>query len=77
MTSAIVGQSFLLDQDVFIVDYVSTVREREAIPALKAICFLRPTKENAQFLQEELGQPRYGEYYLCMCPYPMMHSLYD
>lgn len=31
---------------------------------LKCIVFIRPTKENLEYLIEELHSPRYGEYYI-------------
>lgn len=64
MTSAVAGQSFLLEHDVFLVDYLGS--ERERIPALKAIVHVRPTKANVDLLCRELRAPKYDEYYLCI-----------
>ena len=37
---------------------------REAMPHLQAICFLRPTEATLTSLKQELRNPKYGKYYL-------------
>lgn len=37
---------------------------REAMPHLQAICFLRPTEGTLQDLKKELREPKYGKYYV-------------
>lgn len=37
---------------------------REAMPHLQAICFLRPTESTLADLKKELRDPKYGKYYL-------------
>lgn len=39
----------------------------EDMKHLKAICFLRPTRDNIRTLRAELKNPKFGEYYICAC----------
>lgn len=35
------------------------------MPHMKCVCFLQPSEDSLEALQAELGEPKYGEYYLC------------
>ncbi len=39
-------------------------QQKEKMPHLKAIYFLRPTVDNMALLQKELASPRFGEYFI-------------
>ncbi|CAN1234859.1 Vacuolar protein sorting-associated protein 45 homolog [Linum perenne] len=39
-------------------------KSKESMTHLKAVCFLRPTSENIQYLRRQLASPRFGEYHL-------------
>ena len=41
-------------------------QSREKMRHLRCISFVRPSPESIQFLIDELREPKYGEYYLCM-----------
>lgn len=32
---------------------------------MKCVCFLRNSEDSLEALEEELKEPKYGEYYLC------------
>jgi hypothetical protein len=48
---------------VFLVDRIDNA-SREKMMHLKAVVFVRPTEENARFIEEELKAPHYSEYHL-------------
>ena len=35
------------------------------MPHMKCVCFLQNSEESLESLEEELKEPKYGEYYLC------------
>jgi vacuolar protein sorting-associated protein 45 len=61
--SAVYTYSKILQKEVHLLEMLSNAK-RECLPQLKAICFVRPTKENIDLLIEELRHPCYAEYYL-------------
>lgn len=64
MISCCTCQTYLLDHEVFLIDFLSN-GSREQLASLKCICFLRPTSHNVELLRKELAKPLYAEYYLC------------
>eukprot|EP00873_Tetraselmis_striata_P029241 jgi/Tetstr1/449505/TSEL_036594.t1 len=63
IVSTVYSQSEILRQEVFLVE--SLVKEAgDQLFHLKAVCFLRPTRENVAHLRRELRSPRYGEYHV-------------
>lgn len=63
VVSMVYTQSEVLQKEVYLFERVDT-SGRESMKHLKAICFLRPTKENIEHLCSELKNPKYGVYYL-------------
>ncbi|CAN1234863.1 Vacuolar protein sorting-associated protein 45 homolog [Linum perenne] len=65
IVSVVYSQSDLLQKEVFLVEMVDTItKSKESMTHLKAVCFLRPTSENIQYLRRQLASPRFGEYHL-------------
>ena len=64
VVSLVTTQSTLLAHQVYLTDRIDN-KNRDRLPHLKCICFLRPSQESLESLAEELREPRYGEYYLC------------
>jgi vacuolar protein sorting-associated protein 45 len=58
------AQSQILQKEVYLFEKIEQ-KNRELMAHLKAVCFLRPTAENFQLLQQELKDPKYGEYHIC------------
>ena len=57
-------QSDLLTHQVYLTDRIDNAR-RDRMPHMKCICFLSPSEESLEAVKREIGEPRYGEYYLC------------
>ena len=57
-------QSSLLSQQVYLTDKIDNPK-RDRMPHLKCVCFLQPTEESLSALENELREPKYGDYYLC------------
>ncbi|CAN0928585.1 Vacuolar protein sorting-associated protein 45 homolog [Linum grandiflorum] len=65
IVSVVYSQSDLLQKEVFLVEMVDTIsKSKESMTHLKAVCFLRPTSENIQYLRRQLASTRFGEYHL-------------
>lgn len=65
--SIVYSQSELLQKEVFLVEMIDSISvSKESMSHLKAVYFIRPTSENIQKLRYQLGNPRFGEYHLCM-----------
>eukprot|EP00004_Rigifila_ramosa_P017711 TRINITY_DN4331_c0_g1_i1.p1 TRINITY_DN4331_c0_g1~~TRINITY_DN4331_c0_g1_i1.p1 ORF type:complete len:586 (-),score=156.91 TRINITY_DN4331_c0_g1_i1:56-1744(-) len=66
-TKGIVSMVYTLSQiaskDVFLVEHLH-VSQRQKMPHLKAICFLRPESQSVQELATELRDPCFGEYHI-------------
>jgi len=62
--STALSQSDILEQEVYLVQKLNSEAEREHLPHLKAIAFLRPTRENIACLRRELREPCFGAYHL-------------
>ncbi|MBW0507633.1 hypothetical protein O181_047348 [Austropuccinia psidii MF-1] len=56
-------QSNLLEHEIYLTDSILNPN-RDKMPHLKCICFLRPTAESLKAMEEELKNPRYKEYWL-------------
>ncbi|XP_043540046.1 vacuolar protein sorting-associated protein 45 [Chiloscyllium plagiosum] len=56
-------QSEILQREVYLFERIESTN-RETMKHLKAICFLRPTKANVEFLIQELRRPKYGLYFV-------------
>eukprot|EP00794_Sanderia_malayensis_P009881 gene9882-10891_t len=61
--SMVYSQSEILQKEVYLFERLDSTG-REPMKNLKAICFVRPTKENIESLKKELQVPKYGSYYL-------------
>ncbi|NWI53365.1 VPS45 protein, partial [Calyptomena viridis] len=56
-------QSEILQREVYLFERLDSPN-REPMKHLKAICFLRPTKENVELLVQELRRPKYSVYFI-------------
>ncbi|EOA92932.1 Vacuolar protein sorting-associated protein 45 [Anas platyrhynchos] len=56
-------QSEILQKEVYLFERIDSFN-REPMKHLKAICFLRPTKENVEYLIQELRRPKYSIYFI-------------
>ena len=65
MVSLVFSQSQILQKEVYLFERIDT-KNRDTMAHLKAVCLLRPTADNIEMLQEELRNPKYGEYHVCM-----------
>jgi len=63
IVSMVFSQSQILQKDVCLFERID-IQNRELMAHLKAVCFLRPTSENLQLLENELRDPKYGEYHI-------------
>ncbi|KAK9800267.1 hypothetical protein WJX73_010485 [Symbiochloris irregularis] len=63
IVSLVYGQTEILKHEVFLVERLDSERKDQLLH-LKAVCFLRPTRENIALLRQELREPHYGEYSL-------------
>jgi len=64
IVSIVYAQSEILQRDVFLFERVDS-SGREAMRHLKCIVFVRPTRENVDYIAKELKSPKYGSYYIC------------
>lgn len=68
IVSVAYSQSAMLQKEVFLFEQISKLAaegsNRELMPHLKAIVFLRPTQNVLDLLVQELRDPKYGEYYI-------------
>ncbi|XP_063803245.1 vacuolar protein sorting-associated protein 45 [Pseudophryne corroboree] len=63
VVSMVYTQSEILQKEVYLFERIDSAH-RESMKHLKAICFLRPTKENVGYLIKELRRPKYSVYFL-------------
>uniref|UniRef100_A0A8C5TDL4 Vacuolar protein sorting-associated protein 45 n=1 Tax=Malurus cyaneus samueli TaxID=2593467 RepID=A0A8C5TDL4_9PASS len=61
--SVVYTQSEILQREVYLFERLDSPN-REPMKHLKAICFLRPTKENVELLVQELRRPKYSIYFI-------------
>lgn len=63
IVSTVFSQTELLEHEVFLVERLDEDKGDQLFH-LKAVCFLRPTRENVARARRELRGPRFGEYHL-------------
>ncbi|XP_066233471.1 vacuolar protein sorting-associated protein 45 isoform X5 [Saccopteryx leptura] len=63
IVSMVYTQSEILQKEVYLFERIDSPN-REIMKHLKAICFLRPTKENVDYLIQELRRPKYSIYFI-------------
>lgn len=63
IVSVVYTQSEILQREVYLFERIDS-QNRESMKHLKAICFLRPTKENVEHLIQELRRPKYSVYFI-------------
>ncbi|KAH0586270.1 hypothetical protein H2248_007518 [Termitomyces sp. 'cryptogamus'] len=56
-------QSTLLSHQVYLTDRIDN-KKRDRMPHMKCVCFLQSNEDSLAALEAELGEPKYGEYYL-------------
>ena len=60
--SVLITKGQLAEHEIYLTDYLDSVRE--SIPAVKCICFLRPSGSNIDLLCKEFQAPCYSEYHI-------------
>uniref|UniRef100_A0A672JUD0 Vacuolar protein sorting-associated protein 45 n=1 Tax=Sinocyclocheilus grahami TaxID=75366 RepID=A0A672JUD0_SINGR len=63
IVSVVYTQSEILQKEVYLFERIDS-KNRDNMKHLKAICFLRPTKENVEHLIQELRRPKYSVYFI-------------
>uniref|UniRef100_A0AAY4CU51 Vacuolar protein sorting-associated protein 45 n=1 Tax=Denticeps clupeoides TaxID=299321 RepID=A0AAY4CU51_9TELE len=63
IVSVVYTQSEILQKEVYLFERIDS-QNRDSMKHLKAICFLRPTKENVENLIQELRRPKYSVYFI-------------
>ena len=63
VVSMVYAQSELLQREVYLFEMLSNLN-RDPMRHLKCICFIRPVKENIDYLCHELRNPRYNLYFI-------------
>lgn len=63
IVSMVYTQSEILQKEVYLFERIDSTN-RETMKHLKAICFLRPTKDNLEHLIQELRRPKYSVYFI-------------
>jgi len=63
IVSMVYSQSEILQKEVYLFEIISNPG-RETMKHLNAICFLRPTQENVEFLTDEFKNPKYSSYFV-------------
>uniref|UniRef100_V9KNW6 Vacuolar protein sorting-associated protein 45 n=1 Tax=Callorhinchus milii TaxID=7868 RepID=V9KNW6_CALMI len=63
IVSMVYTQSEILQKEVYLFERIDSTN-RESMKHLKAICFLRPTKENVELLIQELRCPKYSHFFI-------------
>ena len=61
--SMVYSQSEILEKEVYLVDRLENIN-REMMEHMKAIIFVRPTKENMDLISAELREPKYSRVYI-------------
>eukprot|EP00051_Salpingoeca_urceolata_P002056 m.46588 g.46588 ORF g.46588 m.46588 type:complete len:581 (-) comp11870_c0_seq2:255-1997(-) len=61
VVSIVYSQSEILQKEVYLIDRVNSTK-REAMPHMKAICFVQPSESSIEALVKELKNPKYGQY---------------
>ncbi|XP_043264746.1 vacuolar protein sorting-associated protein 45 isoform X1 [Colletes gigas] len=64
IVSLLYSQSEIFMKEVYLFEKIDANIRNEGLKHLKCIVFVRPTKENIEFLCDELRCPKYGTYYI-------------
>ncbi|XP_012172461.1 vacuolar protein sorting-associated protein 45 [Bombus affinis] len=64
IVSLLYSQSEIFLKEVYLFERIDTNVRNEGLKHLKCIVFIRPTKENIEYLCNELRCPKYGTYYI-------------
>jgi vacuolar protein sorting-associated protein 45 len=64
MVSMVYTQSEIIAKEVYLIEGIGKFDDRQEMPHLKCLTYLRPTEENISLLCRELRKPNYGEYHL-------------
>jgi len=59
----VLSQSEILEREMYLTEILEN-EHREKLDHLRAVCLVRPTKENLALLRRELRAPKYKEYHL-------------
>lgn len=76
VVAMVYSQSQILEKEVYLVEKLDA--DHEPMQHLKAVCFIRPTRENIQVLSAEIAQPRFAEYHVFfsnICPHELLQQL--
>lgn len=76
VVAMVYSQSQVLEKEVYLVEKLDA--DHEAMQHLKAVCFVRPTRENVQILNAEFARPRFAEYHVffsSICPHDLLQQL--
>lgn len=65
VVAMVYSQSQILEKEVYLVERMDA--DHEPMQHLKAVYFIRPTKENIQTLCTEIARPRFSEYHVFFC----------
>ncbi|CBJ29106.1 conserved unknown protein [Ectocarpus siliculosus] len=65
VVAMVYSQSQILEKEVYLVERMDA--DHEPMQHLKAVYFIRPTKENIQTLCAEISKPRFLEYHVFFC----------
>ncbi|GAM24344.1 hypothetical protein SAMD00019534_075190 [Acytostelium subglobosum LB1] len=63
MVSMVYSQSDILQKEVFLFEKIDS-GNKEQMPHMKAVYFVRPTQDNFNYICEELSTPKYSDYHL-------------
>ena len=63
VVSVLFGMTEIIQKEVYLVQKIEDTN-RDKLLHLNAVCILRPTQANIDYLRRELSQPKYGKYYL-------------
>eukprot|EP00760_Papus_ankaliazontas_P038391 PhM_4_TR9113/c0_g1_i1/m.30757/K12479/VPS45; vacuolar protein sorting-associated protein 45 len=64
MVSMVYTQSEIIGNEVYLIESIDKVEDRQEMPHLKCVTYLRPTEDNVAAVCRELRRPNYGEYHL-------------
>ncbi|CAM9099310.1 unnamed protein product [Hapterophycus canaliculatus] len=76
VVAMVYSQSQILEKEVYLVERLDA--DHEQMQHLKAVYFIRPTKENIQTLCAEISRPRFSEYHVffsSICPNELLQQL--
>lgn len=76
VVAMVYSQSQILEKEVYLVERMDA--DHEPMQHLKAVYFIRPTKENIQTLSAEISRPRFSEYHVffsSICPNELLQQL--